>query len=690
MPIKTQTASVKPGIPPGKYKLTDFPELTKERLLEAYKLMILSRRLDDKMLRMLKQGKSFFHIGCAGHEAAQIAAGFAMKPGKDWFYPYYRDQALTMSVGMTPQEIMLCFLAKADDPNSGGRQMPQHYGHKAHRIVSQSSPTGTQFLQAVGCAMGAVKEKTDEIVYVSSGEGTTSQGDFHEALNWASREKFPVIFFIQDNKYAISVPIWQQTAGHSIFKIGEGYENLNCFEMDGTNFLETYATVKEASRLARSGEGPCLVVADVIRLLPHSSSDDQRKYRKEEDLAKDRERDPIEQMSRFLIDQNILSAKEDEKFRETCFKEVDDAADWAESQAFPEKSTATKFVFSEEPDELVYEKSTPSGNPIVLVDAINHAMAEEMERDPKIIMFGEDIQDDKGGVFTATKGLSKKFGTDRVFNSPLAESSIVGTAIGLASRGWKPVVEIQFGDYVWTAMMQIRNELSTMRYRSNNHWKCPVVVRIPIGGYIHGALCHSQNIESFFAHIPGLKIALPSTAADAKGLLKTAIRCDDPVLFLEHKGMYRQGFAQSPEPDAEYLLPFGKGTIRREGSDMTIVTYGMMVQKSLMAAKQAEQLHGVQVEVIDIRSIVPLDTDLIVQSVKKTGKCLVVHEDVEFCGFGSEIVAQIMNSAFEHLDAPVRRVAGKFTPVPYNWFLEEVILPQDQDIISAISELAKY
>lgn len=690
MSIKTQTASVKPGSSPGKYQLTDFPELTKERLLDAYKLMILSRKLDDKMLRMLKQGKSFFHIGCAGHEAAQIAAGFAMKPGKDWFYPYYRDQALTMSVGMTAKEIMLCFLAKADDPNSGGRQMPQHYGHKEHRIVSQSSPTGTQFLQAVGCAMGAVKEKTDDIVYVSSGEGTTSQGDFHEALNWASREKFPVIFFIQDNKYAISVPIWQQTAGSSIFKIGEGYENLNCFEMDGTNFLETYATVKEASELARSGKGPSLVVADVIRLLPHSSSDDQRKYRKEEDLAKDRERDPIEQMSKFLIDNGILAAKDDEKFRETCFKEVDDAADWAESQAFPEKITATKFVFSEEPDELVYEKSMPSGSPIVLVDAINHAMAEEMERDPKIIMFGEDIQDDKGGVFTATKGLSKKFGVDRVFNSPLAESSIVGTAIGLASRGWKPVVEIQFGDYVWTAMMQIRNELSTMRYRSNNHWKCPVVVRIPIGGYIHGALCHSQNIESFFAHIPGLKIALPSTAADAKGLLKTAIRCDDPVLFLEHKGMYRQGFAQSPEPDKDYLLPFGKGVIRREGTDMTIVTYGMMVQKSLMAAKQAEQLHGVQVEVIDIRTIVPLDTDLIVSSVKKTGKCLVVHEDVEFCGFGSEIVAQIMNSAFEHLDAPVRRVAGAFSPVPYNWFLEEVILPQDQDIISAIGELVKY
>lgn len=690
MSVKSQTIGVKPRIQPGRYELKDFPELTKDRLLQAYKLMILSRRLDDKMLRMLKQGKSFFHIGCSGHEAAQVAAGLALRSGKDWFYPYYRDQALTLSVGMTPQEIMLCFLAKAEDPNSGGRQMPQHYGHKDHRIVSQSSPTGTQFLQAVGCAMGAVKEKTDEVVYVSSGEGTTSQGDFHEALNWASREKFPVIFFIQDNKYAISVPIWQQTAGNSIYKIGAGYENLNCFEMDGTNFLETYATVKEAADMARSGKGPCLVVADVIRLLPHSSSDDQRKYRKEEDLAKDRERDPIEQMSQFLIDHHIFSGSEDKSFRETCHKEVDDAADWAEAQANPDKITATKFVFSEEPDELEYETSKPAGNPIVLVDAINHAMAEEMERNPKMIMFGEDIQDDKGGVFTATKGLSKKFGNDRVFNSPLAESSIVGTAIGLASRGWKPVVEIQFGDYVWTAMMQIRNELSTMRYRSNNHWSCPLVIRIPIGGYIHGALCHSQNIESFFAHIPGLKIALPSNAADAKGLLKTAIRCDDPVLFLEHKGLYRQGFAQSPEPNADYLLPFGKASVKREGSDMTIVTYGMMVSKSMNAAKLAEERHGLKVEVIDLRTIVPLDMPTIVDSVKKTGKCIVVHEDCEFGGFGGEIVAQIMQQAFEYLDGPVRRVAAKDSPIPYNWFLEEVVLPQDQNIVHAIEELAKY
>ncbi len=674
----------------GKAQLRDFPELTKERLLHAYWLMVVSRHLDDKMLRLLKQGKGFFHIGCSGHETAQIAAGFAMTPRKDWFYPYYRDQALTMTVGMTVKEIMLCFFAKADDPNSGGRQMPQHYGHAKFRIPSQSSPTGTQFLQAVGCAMGAMKEKTDEIVYVSAGEGTTSQGDFHEALNWASREKFPVIFFIQDNKYAISVPIWQQTAGNSIYKIGAGYENLNRIEFDGTDFLESYAAMKAVVARVRRGEGPCLAVADVIRLLPHSSSDDQRKYRKEEDLAKDRVRDPIAWMSKFLNENNILDADADKKFLEQCYKEVDEASDWAETQAAPELSTAATHVFCEDPDPLKYEKSVPSGNHIVLVDAINHAMAEELERDPKVIMFGEDIQDDKGGVFTATKGLSKKFGADRVFNSPLAESSIIGTAIGLALRGWKPVVEIQFGDYVWTAMMQIRNELATMRYRSNNHWKCPVVVRIPVGGYIHGALCHSQNIESFFAHIPGLKIALPSNAADAKGLLKTAIRGDDPVLFLEHKGLYRQGFAQSPEPDKDYLLPFGKAAVKKEGTDITVVTYGMMVSKSLNAAKFMQEKYSVNVEIIDIRTMVPLDVNSIVGSIKKTNKCLVVHEDCEFGGFGGEIVAQIMANAFEYLDAPVRRVAGKNSPVPYQASLEEVILPQDQDIINALEELAKY
>lgn len=682
--------STQAGMAGRKSRLIDFPELTPEKLLRAYRLMILSRKLDDKMLRLLKLGKGFFHIGGSGHEAAQVAAGMNLIAGKDWFYPYYRDQALALSVGMTSEEILLSFLARETDPMSGGRQMPQHYGHKGLRIVSQSSPTGTQFLQAVGCAMGAYKEETDEVVYVSSGEGTTSQGDFHEALNWASREKMPVIFFIQDNKYAISVPISQQTAGSSVYKMVSGYENLKGFQIDGTDFLESYAVVKEAVAMARRREGPCLVVADVVRLLPHSSSDDQRKYRDPQDLEKEKQRDPIERMKQWLMKEKILTEALDEEIRTSCDEEIEKSAEKAEAVSYPDKSTATRYVFCEDPDSLMYEASVPTGKPIVMVDAINHALAEELERNPRIIMFGEDIQDPKGGVFTATKGLSSRFGTERVFNSPLAESSIIGVAVGLASRGWKPVVEIQFGDYIWTAMMQIRNELAVMRYRSNNYWASPVVVRVAVGGYIHGGLCHSQNIEAFFAHIPGLKIAYPSNAADAKGLLKTAIRGNDPVLFLEHKGLYRHGHAQSPEPDADYLLPFGKASIKESGSDITVVTYGMMVSKSIAAAKQLTEKENLSIEIIDIRTMVPLDLETIIKSLKKTNRCLVVHEDMEFGGFGAEIVAKIMDFGFEYLDAPVTRVAAKNTPIPYAPPLENEVLPQEHDIIRAIKAVMEF
>ncbi len=676
--------------PQLKYRLSDFPELSREKLLRAYKMMILSRKLDDKMLRLLKLGKGFFHIGCSGHEAAQVAAALNMKPGKDWFYPYYRDQALSMTIGMTTKEILLSFLARAEDPMSGGRQMPQHYGHKDLRIVSQSSPTGTQFLQSVGCAMGAYKEGTEEVVYVSSGEGTTSQGDFHEALNWASREKMPVIFFIQDNKFAISVPIAQQTAGSSVYRMVSGYANLKGFQMDGTDFLESYAIMKEAAALCRRREGPCLVVADVVRLLPHSSSDDQRKYRDADDLEKEKSRDPIEKMKQWLMKEKILTEADNEAIHGDCDREINEASDEAEELPYPDKSTATKYVFYEEPDTLHYEATLPNGKPVVMVDAINHALAEELERTPKIIMFGEDIQDPKGGVFTATKGLSTKYGVERVFNSPLAESSIIGVAVGLASRGWKPVVEIQFGDYIWTAMMQIRNELAVMRYRSNNHWASPVVVRVAVGGYIHGGLCHSQNIEAFFAHIPGLKIAYPSNAADAKGLLKTAIRGNDPVLFLEHKGLYRQGHAQSPEPDAEYLVPYGKAVIKQSGTDITLVTYGMMVSKSITAAKYLADQEGLSVEIIDLRTMVPFDLETVIESIKKTNRCIVVHEDMEFGGFGAEIIAKIIDFGFEYLDAPVTRVAAKNTPIPYAPPLENEILPQEEDIISGIKAVVEY
>ncbi|MDM7917286.1 MAG: thiamine pyrophosphate-dependent enzyme [Candidatus Eisenbacteria bacterium] len=660
-------------------------------LLSAYRTMLLTRRLDEKMLILLKQGKSFFHIGASGHEASQIAAAAHMVPEKDWSYPYYRDLAFCLQIGMTAEEVLLSFLAREEDPNSGGRQMPAHYGHRRLRIVSQSSPTGSQFLQAVGCALGSKLEGTDEVVYVSAGEGTTSQGDFHEALNWASREKLPVLFHVEDNKYAISVHISQQTTA-TIYDLCGGYVGLRRYAVDGTDLLACDRVMQEAIAGCRAGAGPALVVADVVRLLPHSSSDNQAKYRSKEELEADRSRDPLPRLESLLLERGLATAGDLERLRDETRRKVDEAADWADSRPHPDPRTATLHVWSHpvyEPPEGARETPHGTGDTIVLVDAINHALVEEMARNPKIVVYGEDVEDYKGGVFTATTGLSVRYGRDRVFNSPLAESSIVGTAVGLASRGFRPVVEIQFGDYIWPAMNQLRNELATMRYRSAGHWSAPVVVRVPVGGYIHGALYHSQNIEATFAHFPGLYVTYPSNASDAKGLLKSAIRGDDPVLFLEHKGLYRQVYAAAPEPDAEFLLPFGKARVARQGSDITIVTYGALVKRSLDAASKMEA-QGVSVEVIDLRTLIPWDRETVLASVRKTGRLLVAHEDIVTGGFGAEVAAAVAREGFEFLDAPILRVGAADSPIPFNWFLEAEVLPQESHLLAALQDLAEY
>ncbi|MBT3299750.1 MAG: tungsten formylmethanofuran dehydrogenase [Candidatus Marinimicrobia bacterium] len=660
---------------------------TKKQILEVYSKMVLARILDEKMLILLKQGKGYFHIGSSGHEAAQLAAASVMRSGEDWSFPYYRDATFCLGIGMTSREQLLSFLAKADDPNSGGRQMPQHYGHTDLRIVSQSSPTGTQYLQAVGCAMSRQMEKTKEVVYVSSGEGTTSQGDFHEALNWASNAKAPVIFHIQDNEYAISTHKSHQTAD-SVYAMAAGYKNLSRFEVNGTDFFETNLAFKQASERARKGKGPSIIVSNVVRLLPHSSSDDQRKYRTEEALAKDKARDPLLVLENQCIKEKFIAQKEFDSIHIEVKKQVDADAEWAEKQAFPSPETALDHIYSDEP-VLEETELNPISDKIVMVDAINHALKEEMSRNDKMVIYGQDIADPKGGVFTVTKELSKLFGKERVFNSPLAESSIVGTAIGLAVTGFKPVVEIQFGDYIWTAMMQLRNEVASIRYRSNNQWTAPIVFRVPVGGYIHGALCHSQSIDGYFIHLPGIYLAYPSNAADAKGLLKMACRMDDPVIFMEHKGLYRQGYAATEEPDENYILPFGKAKFVREGTDLTIITWGAMVQKSIEAAQTLEA-QDASIEIIDLRTLNPLDLDTIEQSLKKTGKALVVYEDNLTNGPGAEISALIADRFFEYLDGPIRRVATKDSPIPYNWFLEEKILAQTQDISEAITELLEY
>ena len=660
---------------------------TKQQLLDVYRIMLSARVLDKKILIMLKQNKGFFHMGCSGHEAAQAAAALTINGGIDWSYPYYRDGAYTLALGMTPRDHLLAFLGKEADPNSGGRQMPMHYSNKSLRIVSQSSATGTQYLQSVGCALTRKLEKNKEVVYVSSGEGTTSQGDFHEALNWACIEKAPVIFHIQDNEYAISTHKSEQTAG-SVYSLASGYENLSRYEVDGTNFFETNLAFKQAVERARRGKGPSIIISNVVRLLPHSSSDDQRKYRTPEDLEKDLQRDPILLFKNNCVNEKIFTENDIVKIEKQVNKQIDEDAIWAEDQDHPDVDTALNYIYSEENTGTETKLVNKSEN-IVMVDAINHALHEEMAKNEKMIIYGQDIADPKGGVFTATKGLSSTFGKERVFNSPLAESSIVGTAVGMAVAGYKPVIEIQFADYIWTAMMQIRNEVSVMRYRSNNDWICPLIIRVPVGGYIHGALCHSQSIDGYFMHMPGIYIAYPSNAKDAKGLLKMACRMNDPVIFMEHKGLYRQPYAATEEPNEDYLLPFGKANYVAQGEDLTIICWGAMVQKSIEAIHELG-LGDNSVEVVDLRTLNPIDYETIEHSLSKTGKILVVYEDNLTNGPGSEICSVITDKYFDLLDGPVRRIASKDSPIPYNWFLEEKVLIQVEDIASAINDLLEY
>ncbi|MFN3307003.1 MAG: thiamine pyrophosphate-dependent enzyme, partial [Candidatus Kapaibacteriota bacterium] len=534
--------------------------LSKELLLKAYKLMLQSRLTDDKHLKLLKQGKSFFHIGGSGHEAVQVALGLVLRPGKDWFWLYYRDVALAYTLGVTPFEYFLMAFGKASCPASGGRQMPGHYGHPKLNMPTASSPTGTQFLNAVGMSLATKYLGTDEVTYVDSGEGATSEGEFYEAVNWASREKLPVIFCIQDNKYAISVPREHQSMGETVGHTFCCYSNLKIKTFDGTDFFQSYLAANEALSYTTSGCGPVLLHALVERLLPHSSSDDHRKYRSKEELSYAYQKDPIKKLQNYLTENKIATHDELNEILEQTNSEIGYWADKASSEPDPIPTDSLKHIFApEETRNLPYSTDYPrTGEKIVMVDAINHALHEEMEHNPKMIIFGEDVADPKGGVFTATKGLSSKFGSQRVFNSPLAEASIAGVALGLAVRGFKPVVEMQFGDYIWPAFMQIKNEIATLRYRSNGNFSAPVVIRVAVGGYIHGGLYHSQNIESIFAHIPGLLIAYPSNAADAKGLLKTACRLQDPVIFCEHKGLYRHPFSSDFEPGNDFLLPFGK------------------------------------------------------------------------------------------------------------------------------------
>jgi 2-oxoisovalerate dehydrogenase E1 component len=736
--------------PIGTLQTETYRGLTRTQLVEAYRTMYLSRRLDDREILLKRQQKIFFQVSCAGHEALLVAAGLCLRAGYDWFYPYYRDRALCLTLGATADEMLLQAVGAADDPSSGGRQMPSHWGYQALNIVTGSSPTGTQILQAVGCAEAgryfqqhpaAVERGSggdyrqckqvmfhgDEVVCTSLGEGTTSQGEFWEAMNTASNRRLPVLFVVEDNGYAISVPVEVQTPGGNISRLVANFPNFHFAECDGTDLVESYAALRAAVAYVRSGQGPAFVHGHVIRPYSHSLSDDERLYRPERERQEDAKRDPLRKLQLFLVREGVLEEEGRNRLEAEIDREVQEAADRALAAAPPEPETIGRFVYSPALDPCGKQFDTrppatvaaasvviPATEPPqavsdapaaarTMADLINACLRDEMRRDPRIVVFGEDVADcsreeylqqklvkGKGGVFKLTAGLQTEFGSARVFNSPLAEANIVGRAIGMATRGLKPVVEIQFFDYIWPAMHQLRNEAPLIRWRSNNGFSCPLVVRVAIGGYLTGgAIYHSQSGESIFTHTPGLHVVFPSNALDANGLLRTAIRADDPVLFLEHKRLYRETYGRAAYPGPEYMIPFGKARMVQPGTDLTVVTYGAVVPRALQAAQRAEREQGLSIELIDLRTLNPYDWEAIAESVRKTNRALVAHEDMLSWGYGAEIAARIGSELFDELAAPVRRVAGKDVFVAYQPRLEDAILPQVPDLYRAMVELAR-
>jgi 2-oxoisovalerate dehydrogenase E1 component len=722
-----------------------FGGVSAQKMVEMYRLMLLSRRLDDREILLKRQQKVYFQISGAGHEALQVGAGLALRSGCDWFFPYYRDRALCLALGVTPEEMMLQAVGAATDPASGGRQMPTHWSNRALNIVSSSSSTTTQLLHAVGCAEAgryfnhhpeaakkaantgvaddyrAYRDVTfhgDEVVFTSLGEGSTSQGEFWEALNTASNNKLPVIFCVEDNGYAISVPVEVNTPGGNISKLVANFPNFYFAEVDGNDPVECLRAFEAAAAHCRAGRGPAFVHGHCMRAYSHAMSDDDSAYRTAAERKADALRDPIVVMRARLLREKILTEDEIHELEQAVNSEAAAAAERALEAPLPKVEGITEHVYSEDVDPtsaaFAREPEAPGvagggkagsakgSAPRTMADLINACLFDEMRRDPRIVIYGEDVADasreaalaevkGKGGVFKLTAGLQIEFGADRAFNSPLAEANIVGRAIGYAVRGMKPVVEIQFFDYIWPAMHQIRNELSLMRWRSHGAWAAPVVIRVPIGGYLRGgAIYHSGSGESAFTHLPGLRVVFPSNALDANGLLRTAIRCDDPVLFLEHKRLYRETWGRAPYPGPEFAIPFGKAKIVRPGTQMTLVTYGAVVPRALQAAERAQREHGIDVEVIDLRTLTPYDWEAIATSVRKTSRVIVAHEDMLSWGYGAEIAARIADELFEDLDAPVKRVGSMDTFVAYQPLLEDAILPQPETLLKAIVELKGY
>src|SRR2546423_1212633 len=689
-------------------------KLSSEELVAAYRTMLLSRRLDDREVQLKRQNKIFFQISGAGHEAILTAAGMILKPAYDWFYTYYRDRALCLELGVTPAEMLYEAVGAAIDPASGGRQMPSHWGHKDYNIVSASSPTGTQFLQAAGSAEGTLRAKligitegfrNDEVVLVTTGEGQTSEGEFWESLNTASNLRLPLVYLVEDNGYAISVPVEVNTAGGSISKLVRSFPDLLVEEVDGCDFLASYDVMSRAVAFARERKGPALVHAKVIRPYSHSLSDDETWYRPPSEREADAARDPVTVFPKWLLAQGHATEEEIKQIQDEVDAIILAATDDALAQPQPGPDTMYYGVYSPDVDPSSEQFDTEddpkfTGDPTTMVDLLNVCMKDEMRRDEKIVVFGQDVADvsrekymgqvkGKGGVFKVTWGLQKEIGSVRVYKSPLAEANIIGRAIGLAVRGFKPVVEIQFFDYIWPAYMQLRDELATMRWRSNNAFASPVVIRVTYGGYIRGAIYHSQTGASILTHTPGLRVICPATALDANGLLRTAIRSEDPVIFLEHKHLYRQTYNKAAYPGPNFMIPFGKAKVVQEGTDLTVVTYGATVQRALTAARAVAD-SGISVEIIDLRTLSPWDREAVFDSVKRNSRVIVAFEDALSWGYGAEIAASIADECFAWLDAPVKRIASTDTFVGYAPRLEDAILPQVEDFKRAYQDIVKF
>jgi 2-oxoisovalerate dehydrogenase E1 component len=682
-------------------------------LIDDLRMACVSRALDDREINLQKQSRVFFQISGAGHEALLLALARHLRPSYDWFFPYYRDRALMLGLGVTPTEILLQAVGSVDDPSSAGRQMPCHWGARDLHVVTQSSATASQCLPAVGSAEAAryiagrqlpghASAHGDELTYVSLGEGATSQGEFWESLNTACRLHLPVLYLIADNGYAISVRAEDQSPA-PISEMVRGFRGLAIAKFDGRDYFTSRTEGARAIARVRAGEGPGLIHAKVTRPYSHSAADTQSKYRSTDELQEEAEHDPIRLLEEELVAGGVLTREQVDEIHAEAKAIVDAASREALAAPRPDPATVLDHVIAipDIPGDGRSHGEPDDPTPVQFGEAVRRTLHEVMEGDERVRVFGEDVADaaeevldeveGKGGVFGTTHGLQKRFGIARCFNTPLAEANIVGRAVGQAIRGLHPAPEVQFFDYVWPAMTQIKTEAATVRWRSNGTFTCPLVLRIPIGGYLTGgAIWHSQCGESIFAHVPGLIVMYPSRARDVAGLLRTAFRCEDPVLFLEHKRLYRQPFAKDPFPPADFLIPLGKGDIAQAGDDLTIVTYGYTVHLARQAAATIAEETGRSIEIIDLRCLVPWDRALVAESVAKTGRVLVVHEDIREVGFGGEVAAWIAEECFTDLDAPVARIGAQRCHVGYEPTLEQAILPQPADIADAARRLLAF